>query len=125
MTLTEQAVVAHIERLTLHELRIWVREGWVRPAQGAHGLVFDDLDVARIRLLCDLCKDMALPNEAMPVVLTLIDNLHRTRRELRQVTEVVDEQPNAIRKAIIRTLRQRIGADAWRPEDVHPDHPRQ
>ena len=111
MTLTEQAVVAHIERLTLHELRIWVREGWVRPAQGAHGLVFDDLDVARIRLLCDLCKDMALPNEAMPVVLTLIDNLHRTRRELRQVTEVVDEQPNAIRKAITRTLRQRIGAD--------------
>lgn len=112
MTLTEQAVVAYIERLTLHELRIWVREGWVRPAQGAHGPVFDDLDVARIRLLCDLCKDMALPNEAMPVVLTLIDNLHRTRRELRQVTEVVDEQPNAIRKAIIRTLRQRIGADA-------------
>lgn len=111
MTLTEQAVVAHIERLTLRELRIWVREGWVRPAQGAHGPVFDDLDVARIRLLCDLRKDMAVPNEAMPVVLTLMDHLHRTRRELRHVTEVVDEQPNDIRKAIIRTLRQRIGAD--------------
>jgi chaperone modulatory protein CbpM len=118
MTLTEQAVVANVERLTLRELRIWAREGWVRPAQGAHGLVFDDLDVARIRLLCDLRKDMALPNDAIPVVLTLIDHLHRTRRELRQLTQAVDEQPNDVRKAIIRTLRQRIGDDRSQEEHL-------
>lgn len=111
MTLTEQAVVAHIERLTLRELRIWVREGWVRPAQGAGGPVFDDLDVARIRLLCDLRKDMAVPSDVLPVILTLIDHLSRTRRELRQVTQAVNAQPDDIREAIIRTLRQRAGED--------------
>jgi chaperone modulatory protein CbpM len=111
MTLTEQAVVAHIERLTLRELRIWVREGWVRPAQGAGGPVFDDLDVARIRLLCDLRKEMAVPSDVLPVILTLIDHLSRTRRELRQVTLAVNAQPDDIREAIIRTLRQRAGED--------------
>jgi chaperone modulatory protein CbpM len=34
MSLDEQTVVAQIERLTLRELRLWVSEGWVRPAQG-------------------------------------------------------------------------------------------
>ncbi|HSF91806.1 MAG TPA: MerR family transcriptional regulator [Paracoccaceae bacterium] len=125
MTLTEQAVVAHIERLTLRELRIWVREGWVRPAQDVRGPVFDDLDLARIRLLCDLRKDMAVPNDAMPVVLTLIDHLHRTRRELRRVTQAVDEQPDDIRKAIIRAFRQHIDDDELRTEDLHQDHPSQ
>ena len=82
MSLDERNVVARIERLTLRELRLWVREGWVRPAQGERGPVFDEIDVARLRLLCDLRKDMALPADAMPTVLTLIDELHRTRRDL-------------------------------------------
>ena len=68
----EQAVVAVVKRVTLRELRLWVREGWVRPAQGNAGPVFDDLDVARIRLLCDLRKEMALPTDAMTPVLTLM-----------------------------------------------------
>ena len=61
MRLDERSVVARIDRLTLRDLRAWMREGWVLPAQGETGPEFDDLDVARLRLLCDLRKDMALP----------------------------------------------------------------
>ena len=64
MSIDERTVVARIERLTLRELRLWVKEGWVRPAQSERGPVFDDLDVARLRLLCDLRKDMALSHAA-------------------------------------------------------------
>lgn len=103
----EQSVVTRVERLTLRELRLWVRKGWVRPAQGDRGPEFDDLDVARIRLLCDLRKEMALPTESMATVLTLIDQLHRTRRELRWLTEAIDEQPDDIRNAVIATVRRR------------------
>ena len=108
MTLDEHSVVAEVERLTLRELRLWIREGWVRPAEGEAGPVFDDLDVARIRLLCDLRKDMALPNEALPPVLTLIDQLHRARRELRWLSEAVDEQAGDVRAAIVASVRRRL-----------------
>jgi chaperone modulatory protein CbpM len=107
MSIDERTVVARIERLTLRELRLWVKEGWVRPAQSERGPVFDDLDVARLRLLCDLRKDMALPTDVMPTVLTLIDHLHRTRRELRRITEALDEQPTEVRRAVIAAVRRR------------------
>ena len=107
MSIDERTVVARIEGLTLRELRLWVKEGWVRPAQSERGPVFDDLDVARLRLLCDLRKDMALPTDVMPTVLTLIDHLHRTRRELRRITEALDEQPTEVRRAVIAAVRRR------------------
>ncbi len=57
--LYEHDVVAAVRRVELRELRLWVEMGWVKPAGSDHGPVFDDLDVARIRLVCDLRKDMA------------------------------------------------------------------
>ena len=103
----EQAIVAIVKRVTLRELRLWVREGWVRPAQGNAGPVFDDLDVARIRLLCDLRKEMALPTDAVTPVLTLIDQLNRTRRELRWLAEAVDEQSEETRRAVVAAVQRR------------------
>ena len=112
MSLDEQNVVARIERLTLSELRIWVREGWVRPAQSERGPVFDELDVARLHLLCDLCKDMELSADVIPAVLTLIDQLHRTRRDLRRLAEALDEQPAEVRRAVIASVRRKTEGEA-------------
>ena len=110
MSMDERAVVASVQRLTLRELRLWVREGWVRPATSDRGPIFDDIDVARLRLLCDLRKEMAVPVEVIPAVLTLIDNLHRTRRDLRRLTEALDEQPDDVRKAVISAFHRRADA---------------
>lgn len=107
MSLTEQMVLTEVRRLTRRELRLWVREGWVRPALGERGPVFDEIDVARLRLLCDLRMDMALPTDALPVVLTLIDQLHRTRRDLRHLAEALDEQPADVRRAVTDAVRLR------------------
>ena len=101
MSFDEYAVVARVERLSLRELRSWVRQGWLCPAEGEAGPLFDELDIARVRLLCDLRKEMSLPNEAMPVVLNLIDHLHQTRRELRALTRAIEEQPEDVRLSIV------------------------
>lgn len=105
MSYDERAVVARIRRLTLRDLRFWVREGWVLPASGEDGPVFDELDVARLRLLCDLRKDMSISTEALPVVLSLIDRLHEARRELRCLAAALDTQPDRIRQAIVSSYR--------------------
>jgi chaperone modulatory protein CbpM len=109
MSLDEHSVVERVSRVTLRELRLWVREGWVRPARGEAGPVFDDIDVARVRLLCELRKDMSISRGTLPVVLTLIDNLNRTRRDLRNLTEALQEQPEDVRRAVTRSLERRLG----------------
>lgn len=109
MSYDERTVVARIKRVKLKELRVWVREGWVRPAQSDTGPVFDEVDIARIRLLCDLKKDMSLPSDSLPVVLTLLDRLHQTRRELRTLTEAMQKQPEEVRLTILNTFREISG----------------
>lgn len=108
--LNERDVVARVARIELRELRSWVRQGWVKPATGEQGPVFDDLDVARIRLVCDLRKDMSLSADAIPIVLSLLDQVHGLRRELRGLAEAVDLQPAATRQAIIEAYRTILSA---------------
>lgn len=103
--LDERDVVATVHRVQLQELRLWVQEGWVRPAEGDNGPVFDELDVARIQLVCDLRKDMSLPTDAVPVVLSLLDQIHGLRRELRVLAEAVDAQSEETRRKIVDAYR--------------------
>lgn len=105
MKFDERYVVSEVRRVTLRELRLWVREGWVRPAQGEAGPLFDELDIARIRLLCDLRKDMGLATDALPVVLTLIDRLHETRRDLSLLAQAVSQLPDDSRHRVTEAFR--------------------
>ncbi len=108
MSYDEKTVLSHVRRLTEDDLHTWIEEGWVRPALGETGPVFDDLDIARLRLLCDLCIDMSLPTDAMPVVLTLLDRLHQSRRRLRHLSHAISQQPEPTRHAIVERYRAMI-----------------
>ncbi|WP_417727332.1 MerR family transcriptional regulator [Roseovarius sp.] len=110
MSFDEHTVVARIERLNLRELRFWVRQGWLRPAYSTQGPVFDELDIARIRLLCDLRKELSLSNDVLPVVLNLIDHLHQTRREFRALAKALDEQPEDVRRSVVCRFRDIHGS---------------
>ena len=55
---------------------------------------------------------MALPSDALPVVLTLIDRLHETRRDLRLLVEALADQPEDVRRAVISRLHVRDASDA-------------
>jgi chaperone modulatory protein CbpM len=101
MRFSEREVVAEVRRLRLSELRLWVQEGWVRPASSEDGPLFDALDLARVRLICELRQEMALPLDALPVVLSLLDQVHGLRRELRDLARAVERQPDATRAAIL------------------------
>lgn len=103
--MNERDVVATVARVELHELRLWIAEGWIRPAQGGDDPTFDDLDVARIRLVCDLRTDMSLPDDAVPVVLSLLDQVHGLRRELRSLTHAVDTLPADVKQAIVNARK--------------------
>ncbi len=99
------AVIRLVGDLQAEELRRWIAERWVRPESGSEGYVFHEVDIARVRLIRELRYELAIDEEAMPVVLQLLDQVYALRRRLRAVAAAIEEQPEAVRAA----LRARIG----------------
>lgn len=101
--MTRDEVMDALPGLTVERLELWVGETWVRPAQGQEGHRFDAADLARLRLIVELCDDMAL-EEAVPVILRLIDRLDGAARQLRAVADAIAAQPPSVRAAIAAHL---------------------
>ena len=99
------AVVALFAGLKEPELLTWAERGWVRPVEAASGLEFDEIDVARVRLIYDLRVAMRIEDETIPVVLSLLDEVHDLRAELQAVVRAVEAQPEAVRRAILTAMR--------------------
>lgn len=106
MRLGERDVVATVQRLQLRELRLWVREGWVRPADSTDGPLFDELDIARIRLICDLRVEMSLPVDAVPVILSLLDQVHGLRSEVKELADAINQLPEETRAQVLQAYRR-------------------
>jgi chaperone modulatory protein CbpM len=105
-TLSEVVVVVgRVDRVELHR---WVELGWVQP-QREPGVepTFSDLDVARVCLICDLRHDLAVEEETMPLVLSLLDQLYAIRRQMKALRGALQQQPDDVREAILRVLEQR------------------
>jgi chaperone modulatory protein CbpM len=48
---------------------------------------FSDIDLARAQLIGDLRSDLGVNDEAVPIVLDLIDQIHGLRRLVRELVE--------------------------------------
>lgn len=99
-TFTEQQVVASVERLSVTRLRTWVKRGWVRPQAGSGQTVYSEVDVARICLFCELRQNLSIDEEALSLIVPLIDQIHGLRRQLRNLGRAVESQPKAVQERI-------------------------
>ena len=88
-------------------LRRWIAHEWVRPAQERGEPVFREIDVARIRLIIELRDEMEVGEGAMPVVLSLLDQLHEQRRQMRRlcVTLAGAKPEDAVGGVVDRLMR--------------------
>jgi chaperone modulatory protein CbpM len=68
--------------------------------------VFSDLDVARVCLICDLVHDMAVDEETVPLVLSLLDQVYALRRQMNALTGAIQRQPEDVRRAILDLLEE-------------------
>ena len=107
MTLSE--VASLVERVGEVEIRTWVERGWVAPERAEpEELVFSDQDVARICLICDLHHDLAIEEETLPLVLSLLDQLYTLRRQMNALTRAVQAQPEDARRRILDLMAQQL-----------------
>ena len=99
------AVAALFPDLELVELTAWIERRWVRPeAAGDDGLVFRDIDVARVRLIHDLRRACDVPEEVVPLLLSVLDQMYEARGRLAAVLHALEEQPATVRDAVRAAL---------------------
>ena len=65
---------------------------------------FSDMECARIRLICTLTYELEIDSGALPVVLSLLDQLYDTRRRLMSLTRAVTLQDKTIQAAIVAAM---------------------
>ena len=106
--LSERDLVARVQHLTVTRLRVWVKQGLIKPAdQTAQS--FSEADLARAALICNLEDQLGFSEEDVPVLLNLIDQIHGLRAELVGLLAALDELPDDVRATVrmrITTLRE-------------------
>jgi len=130
------SVVALFADLPEAELSSWVARGWVLPDlgaadwsaveqgtadrgatdrgaadrgpadQGEAGWDFREIDVARVRLIHDLHRAMAIDEATMPLVLSLLDQVYALRGTLRDLLRGLETQPEPVRTTVLAALRR-------------------
>ena len=96
-------LLATIPSLQRSDLEGWIRDELVIAERDA-GLSFSDMECARIRLICTLTYELEIDSGALPVVLSLLDQLYETRQRLLSLTRAVTSQEKAIQAAIVAAL---------------------
>lgn len=87
--------------LSRDQLLLWIERRWVLPLAQDDDYVFGEADVARLQMIVELQRDLAIDEEAMSVVLDLLDKLYGLRRQMRDLLAAVDELPEAQREKLL------------------------
>jgi len=101
-------IVERFAELEAGELSRWVENRWIVPeadgGQENERWVFHEVDVARVELILDIRREFALDEEALSLVLGLLDQVYSLRRQMRRLCHALETQPPEIRDAIRKAL---------------------
>ena len=118
MTLTFEQVLTEIS-VSRVELVRWIEQRWVLPEAEAGGAEasyrFDEIDLARLRLIAELRRDFDVNEEAMPLILQLLDQVYALRRALGELQDAIDRLPEEARGQLDALLRQAGGGSGGDP----------
>lgn len=107
---TEEEVLRRVPDLTRDELFEFVEAGWIRPEEratsGSRNFVFLQIDIVRAQFIADLRHDMRVNDEAMPVILSLVEQVHTLRSDLDTVAKSIQTQGPDVRSQIAESIRQ-------------------
>lgn len=83
--ITTALLISTVSGVTLDDLDLWIGNNWVKADGTPGSYSFEEIDVARVRLIVELRDDLEINVEAMPIVLLLIDQIYDLRRQVRLV----------------------------------------
>jgi len=97
--ITIESLIEHLSGLSRQDIEEWISNDWVRPDGRPGNYAFRRIDVARVRLIHQLRVDMQVNDEALPIVLSLLDQLYDQRRRMRDLSQAISRtaSPNALK----------------------------
>jgi chaperone modulatory protein CbpM len=107
--ITVDVLCVRFSGLQRDDLYRWIGNAWVRPDGGPENYVFRDIDVERVRLILALRDEMQVNEDALPVVLSLLDQLYETRRRMRRLRDALEQ---SVTDDVRRDLMRRLGEGA-------------
>jgi len=99
--------VAALDRV---ELERWIENRWILPDEEGGRWLFHEVDIARVELILEIRSEFAVDDEAMALVLGLLDQLYSLRRQMRRLCDALEHQPQEIRDAIHQAL-PKVGSE--------------
>ncbi len=112
--LTLVQLLATVEGLKSEQIAAWIGEGFVVPDRIEGEIVFAEIDVARVRLIYELETDLALDNEAVALLLSLLDKVYTLRNRVRALSDAIAKQSPEVQEAIFSSLIDSVGRDPER-----------
>lgn len=97
-------LVSRVAGLDSRELTRWVENRWVLPERRENTWIFHDVDVARVELIVEIRNEFAAEEDALGLVLNLLDQVYDLRRQLGRLCDALAAQPRDIQAAIERGL---------------------
>ncbi len=98
-------------RVDRHTLETYIAREWIRPERKKTGWYFEDIDIARLELVCHLTQDIEVNDEGMDIVLLLLDQLYGLRSHMRHLNHAITHQPSQVQEDIGTILTQLIKAE--------------
>ena len=86
------------------ELQRWIENRWILPELADSQFRFHEVDIARVELILEIRREFSVDDEAMTLVLGLLDQLYSLRRQMRRLCDALESQPPDIRDAIRQAL---------------------
>jgi chaperone modulatory protein CbpM len=99
-----EELVGRFEGLDRRELVHWVENRWVLPERQQGTWIFHEVDVARVELIVEIRKEFGIDDDALALVLSLLDQVYDLRRQLGRLCDALAVQPSEIQAAIKRAL---------------------
>ena len=107
--LRAEAVIALFPDLAEAELTAWIERHWIEPEPDEQGAwVFQEIDIARVRLVYDLRRDMAVAEDTVPLVLSLLDQVYELRAQLKSVSRALHSLPEPMQQLFLAALETPI-----------------
>ena len=97
-------VIARVASLTAERLSHFERLRIVTPVTTPDGPRYRTLDIRRITLLCELTDDFEVNEDALVIIMSLLDQLHGAHSKLEQVMQAIGAEPYEIKLRLSRRL---------------------
>ncbi|HKT18245.1 MAG TPA: chaperone modulator CbpM [Stellaceae bacterium] len=95
-----ETVLREVKGLDADELERWIAVRWVKPERRGEAYLFHEIDVARIHLIVELRHELMIDDEAMPVVLQLLDQVYALRHRLNSLAQSIESLPPEIKEKL-------------------------